>query len=385
METEVGAFSFQEQNQATLNPRPRYLDMISSWLDQDDIYNPTFPQEVEMLNDPLFQFITSDLESNLFSHPPRPDTDESLVHLHDFDPQPSPESVQSVDTKLTQNQMLVDVCDAFLDSDYLGLIAPAESQGSIDDHVFQSIMDSTTPTLVDSVEVDTPQPINTNAVDNATTTEPQPYVEEDDEEATDDDPKPGVPSCKNLISERNRRKRLSQQLLALRALVPNITKMDKRSVLVDALSYLKGIHEEIARLQKGVKQQQQPKTLNNLPETWPDNPTSIPRTRRRGSASNATSRTKPHIIEMETEKMEDRRFIVKITCKGGSGAGGEVLRVMESLGFEITYTSLERIKPQFIQTTVFFRVRKPVKMTEEKLKNYIASTALKSGLSIQKH
>nr|DAD35594.1 TPA_asm: hypothetical protein HUJ06_006234 [Nelumbo nucifera] len=366
---EVGDFSFQEENQPTIettpNPTTRYVDIISSWLDQDDTYNPSssFPQELQdlqMLDDPLFQFITSDLDSNLFSlQPPRPHTHESLLDFPSFDPgRPSTESVQiSVDTTLiTHNHLEVDVRDAFVDDgNYLSLlIAPEESQDSIDDHVFQSIMDSTTPTALDSVEVDTPQPINTNAVDHATATEPQRYVEEDDEEATDDDPKPSVPSCKNLVSERNRRKRLSQQLLALRSLVPNITKMDKRSVLVDALSYLKGIHEETAQLQKELKQQQPP-SLINLPETWPDNPIPNPRNRR-GSASNITSRPKTKIIEMETEKMEDRRYVVKITCKGSTGVGGEILRVVESLGFEITYTALERIKPQLLLTTVFVRV-----------------------------
>ncbi|KAI3896927.1 hypothetical protein MKW92_032958 [Papaver armeniacum] len=48
-------------------------------------------------------------------------------------------------------------------------------------------------------------------------------------------------SSKNLKSERNRRKRLNQQYLTLRSIVPNITKMDKRTVLVDALAYLQDI------------------------------------------------------------------------------------------------------------------------------------------------
>ena len=48
--------------------------------------------------------------------------------------------------------------------------------------------------------------------------------------------------------------------------------------------------------------------------------------------------------------------MVKITCKGGAGVGAEVLRVIESLGFEITYTALEHIKPLHVLTTVFIRV-----------------------------
>lgn len=54
--------------------------------------------------------------------------------------------------------------------------------------------------------------------------------------------------------------------------------------------------------------------------------------------------------------MEDRRFIVKITCKGSSDAGGEVLRIIESLGVEITYTALDKIKPMLVLVTIFIRV-----------------------------
>ncbi|KAK9138026.1 hypothetical protein Sjap_008620 [Stephania japonica] len=167
-------------------------------------------------------------------------------------------------------------------------------------------------------------------------------------------------NCKNLVSERNRRKRLSQQLLALRALVPNITKMDKRSVLVDALNYLRSIQEETSRLVKELKQLD--------------------------SASIGIETKKDHNgSQIETEKIEDRRFVVKMSCKGGGiGVGGDVLHVFESLGFEITYSTMQRLKPNETNAEMFIRVRKPVgKMTEEKLKESITSMALRMGLTLQ--
>lgn len=47
---------------------------------------------------------------------------------------------------------------------------------------------------------------------------------------------------------------------------------------------------------------------------------------------------------------------MKITCKGSNDAGGEVLRIIESLGVEITYTALDKINPMLVLVTIFIRV-----------------------------
>ncbi|KAH6800463.1 hypothetical protein C2S52_000927 [Perilla frutescens var. hirtella] len=62
---------------------------------------------------------------------------------------------------------------------------------------------------------------------------------------------------KNLMSERNRRKRIKDGELALRALVPKITKIDKVATLVDAADYIKELlktirnyHDELQELEE---------------------------------------------------------------------------------------------------------------------------------------
>ncbi|KAL0694456.1 hypothetical protein Bca4012_061636 [Brassica carinata] len=54
---------------------------------------------------------------------------------------------------------------------------------------------------------------------------------------------------KNLHSERKRRERINQRIYALRALVPNVTKMNKNGTLSDAVDYIKQLLLEKQKLE----------------------------------------------------------------------------------------------------------------------------------------
>ncbi|KAK9148568.1 hypothetical protein Scep_007325 [Stephania cephalantha] len=398
MGTELDAFPFPQQE---LRGNRTALEMISSWLDTDDHlayasdhhhhhdqFQYRYHDQHNQNNhgQPLFHYLDSS-PSDQFDLGPlsllpattSTTTLDSLFPHNIYSAEPPPLH-SSTHHHQTPPQ---DECDTYLVD---GLFTPCESQGSeigTDDH------DQFYEKLMPLQDVNTPEQMSldeTNYDKNKNNASAEDN-EEDDEMDEDDRPscRPSGAHCKNLVSERNRRKRLSRQLLALRALVPNITKMDKRSVLVDALNYLKSIHEETARLQKEVKQQhqKQPRLINDIKESCQDNLAGTLRVRRTVAPPPSAPKSKPQITEIDTEKIEDRRFVVKIACKGSGGVGGDVLRVIESMGWEITNATVLQISSQEILATIFIKVRKPGKMTEEKLKDCITSMALRSGLTLQ--
>ncbi|KAL2534482.1 basic helix-loop-helix (bHLH) DNA-binding superfamily protein [Abeliophyllum distichum] len=54
---------------------------------------------------------------------------------------------------------------------------------------------------------------------------------------------------KNIDSKRNRRKKLNERLFTLRSVVPKITKMDKESIIKDAIGYIQKLQEEERKIQ----------------------------------------------------------------------------------------------------------------------------------------
>ncbi|OAY39385.1 transcription factor bHLH25 isoform X1 [Manihot esculenta] len=58
----------------------------------------------------------------------------------------------------------------------------------------------------------------------------------------------------HTIAERKRREKLSQRFIALSAIVPGLKKMDKASVLGDAIKYLKQLQERVKTLEEETKE-----------------------------------------------------------------------------------------------------------------------------------
>ncbi|KAI3833959.1 hypothetical protein MKX03_035424 [Papaver bracteatum] len=207
--------------------------------------------------------------------------------------------------------------------------------------------------------------------------------------------------CRNLVSERNRRKRLNDKLLTLRGMVPNITKMDKRTVLFDALNYLQDIlhqtkieeekqnnisrstADHLPRQHLGVVSDKSLVNINveGLPQTIMSSTVLEP------SLIAPSDAIVPAITEMEAEKVDEERYLLKIVYNKALGSMAKVQRSVEMLkGIEFINVSISEYDQHHMQSTSFLLVKKikgSVLVTDaENLLERFKTTAKQLGLQL---
>ncbi|CAN1171780.1 Transcription factor FER-LIKE IRON DEFICIENCY-INDUCED TRANSCRIPTION FACTOR [Linum perenne] len=137
---------------------------------------------------------------------------------------------------------------------------------------------------------------------------------------------------KTLVSERRRRGSMKEKLYALRSLVPNITKMDKASIIGDAVSYVqdlqvrsKKLQSEIAGLEASLANDPQQNSHFGGPN---------------GSNPRKPS-TKKILMQMDVYQVDEKGYFVRLVCNKGENAAVLLYRALESLtSFIIQSTNL---------------------------------------------
>ncbi|KAG6409082.1 hypothetical protein SASPL_132114 [Salvia splendens] len=62
-------------------------------------------------------------------------------------------------------------------------------------------------------------------------------------------------STHHSLAEKKRREKLSQRFVALSALIPGLKKMDKASILGDAIEHMKGLEERVKGLEERARKE----------------------------------------------------------------------------------------------------------------------------------
>ncbi|KAL1547923.1 transcription factor bHLH35-like [Salvia divinorum] len=178
-------------------------------------------------------------------------------------------------------------------------------------------------------------------------------------------------ASKNIVSERNRRKKLNERLYALRAVVPNISKMDKASIIKDAIEYIESLNSEERRIQAEILELEsggapvfysdhqaestaysasQPIKRSRTMENYYDSCVSST------SAPSSTSYAMPlpsspiELLELRVSSMGEKTIVVSLTCSKGPDTMVKLCDIFESLNLRIITANITAFSGRLLKT-----------------------------------
>ncbi|CAA0397841.1 Myc-type basic helix-loop-helix (bHLH) domain [Arabidopsis suecica] len=143
----------------------------------------------------------------------------------------------------------------------------------------------------------------------------------------------------HIIAERKRREKLTQRFVALSALVPGLKKMDKASVLGDALKHIKYLQERVRELEEQKKERRLESMVlvKKSKLILDDNNQSF-------SSSCEDGFSDLDLPEIEV-RFSDEDVLIKILCEKQKGHLAKIMAEIEKLHILITNSSVLNFGP----------------------------------------
>ncbi|XP_071736930.1 transcription factor bHLH25-like [Rutidosis leptorrhynchoides] len=168
-----------------------------------------------------------------------------------------------------------------------------------------------------------------------------------------------TPVQDHILAERKRREKLSQRFIALSALVPGLKKMDKASVLGDAIKHLKTLQEKVKTLEE---------QMNKRPNT--ESVVFVKRYELLADSSEGSSSDDGPVHDQLPE-IEARFFgndvLIKIHCEKKAGAFEKILAEIGKLHLSVVNSSALTFADCALDVTVTAKIDKEFAMTMKDL------------------
>ncbi|KAG4381022.1 hypothetical protein AAZX31_15G059300 [Glycine max] len=135
----------------------------------------------------------------------------------------------------------------------------------------------------------------------------------------------------HIIAERKRREKLSQRFIALSALVPGLKKMDKASVLGEAIKYLKQMQEKVSALEE---EQNRKRTVESV--------VIVKKSQLSSDAEDSSSETGGTFVEALPEieaRFWERNVLIRIHCEKNKGVIEKTISEIEKLHLKVINSS----------------------------------------------
>nr|GEY32080.1 transcription factor bHLH18-like [Tanacetum cinerariifolium] len=169
----------------------------------------------------------------------------------------------------------------------------------------------------------------------------------------------------HILAERKRREKLSQRFIALSALVPGLKKMDKASVLGDAIKHMKTLQEKVKTLEDQIKKRPNTESvfLVKRYEVLADNGE---------SSSSNDDPIHEQLPEIEARFLAND-VLIRIHCEKKSGVLEKILVEIEKLHLSVLNSTCMTFANYALDITVIAQLDKEFAMTMKDLMKNLRS------------
>ncbi|XP_065873167.1 transcription factor bHLH18-like [Euphorbia lathyris] len=161
----------------------------------------------------------------------------------------------------------------------------------------------------------------------------------------------------HVIAERKRREKLSQRFIALSSIVPGLKKMDKASVLGEAIKYLKHMQDRVKTLEEqAAKRPMESVVFVKKSQVYTDDDLSS------SSDENFDGSCDQTLPEIEA-RVSDKDVLIRIHCENQKGCIQKILNQVEKLPLNVTNTSILPFGNSTLDVTIVAQVEGELLMT----------------------
>ncbi|XP_034904319.1 transcription factor bHLH14 isoform X2 [Populus alba] len=168
----------------------------------------------------------------------------------------------------------------------------------------------------------------------------------------------------HVEAERQRREKLNHRFYALRAVVPNVSRMDKASLLSDAVSYINEMKAKVDKLESQL-QRESKKVKLEVADTM-DNQSTTTSVDQAACRPNSNSGGAGLALEVEV-KFVGNDAMIRVQSDNVNYPGSRLMSALRDLEFQVHHASMSSVNELMLQDVV---VRVPDGLrTEEALKS----------------